>query len=211
MYFEPESAGSIPAAARARRENWDRQLPNLFLDVDGVLNPFELSPESAAEGFDDFDVHVVQFELEPGRPRDFMVRLSPAMGARIARLAVNIHWATTWEHRADSAIAPLCGLPRGLPVLSPLNEAEEWEDWKFLAVRRTVEHDPRPFVWIDDDIDFFQDGALTPSEWAAGLSTPNLLIAPDCDTGLLPRHLDAVEEFVRQHCPSPHLDETGTA
>ncbi len=175
--------------------------PNLFLDVDGVLNPFELDPGSDANRFDDFAVHVVQFELEPGRPRDFMVRLSPAMGARIARLAVNIHWATTWEHRADSAIAPLCGLPRGLPVLSPLDEAEEWQDWKFLAVRRSVERDPRPFIWIDDDLDFFQDGAVTPSEWAAGLSTPSLLIAPDCDTGLLPRHLDAVEEFVRLHTP----------
>ncbi len=180
------------------------ELPNLFLDVDGVLNPFELDPGSDANRFDDFAVHVVQFELEPGRPRDFMVRLSPAMGARIAQLAVNIHWATTWEHRADSAIAPLCGLPRGLPVLSPLGEEEEWgRDWKFLAVRRSVERSPRPFIWIDDDIDFFEDGAVTPREWAAGLSTPNLLVAPDCDTGLLPHQLDAVEEFVRRQGRDP--------
>lgn len=64
--------------------------------------------------------------------------------------------------------------PGGLPKL------------KFLAVRRSVERDPRPFVWIDDDIDFFLDGAVTPCEWAAGLSMPHLLIAPDCDSGLLP-------------------------
>ena len=155
--------------------------PHLFLDVDGVLNAFELDLGTDVDRFDDFDVHEVEFEFDSGHPRPFRVCLSPAMGARIAQLAVDIHWATTWEHRADSAIAPLCRLPRGLPVLSPLDEVEEWDlDWKFLAVRRSVERDPRPFVWIDDDIDFFQDGALTAREWAARISLPNLLIAPEC-------------------------------
>jgi len=178
--------------------------PHLFLDVDGVLNAFELGLSSGAEMFDDFDVHEVEFEFEAGYPRTFIVCLSPTMGARIAQLAVDIHWVTTWEHRADSAIAPLCGLPRGLPVLSPLDEAEEWDlDWKFLAVRRSVERDPRPFVWIDDDIDYFQDGPVTAREWAASLSLPSLLIAPGGETGLLPQQLDAVEDFVRRHGIEP--------
>jgi hypothetical protein len=178
--------------------------PHLFLDVDGVLNAFELGLSSGTEMFDDFDVHEVEFEFEAGYPRTFIVCLSPTMGARIAQLAVDIHWVTTWEHRADSAIAPLCGLPRGLPVLSPLDEAEEWDlDWKFLAVRRSVERDPRPFVWIDDDIDYFQDGPVTAREWAASLSLPSLLIAPGGETGLLPQQLDAVEDFVRRHGIEP--------
>jgi hypothetical protein len=178
--------------------------PHLFLDVDGVLNAFELGLSSGTEMFDDFDVHEVEFEFEAGYPRTFIVCLSPTMGARIAQLAVDIHWVTTWEHRADSAIAPLCGLPRGLPVLSPLDEAEEWDlDWKFLAVRRSVERDPRPFVWIDDDIDYFRDGPVTAREWAASLSLPSLLIAPGGETGLLPQQLDAVEDFVRRHGIEP--------
>jgi hypothetical protein len=181
--------------------------PNLFLDVDGVLNALELDAGSGVDGFEDFNVHEVEFEFEPGRPRLFQVRLSPTMGARIAQLAANIHWATTWEHRADSAIAPLCGLPHGLPVLSPLNEAEEWDlDWKFLAVRRSVQRDPRPFVWIDDDIDFFVDDDVTPREWAAKLATPSLLIAPDTRTGLLPGQLDAVDEFLLRHGGDPGSD-----
>jgi hypothetical protein len=174
--------------------------PHLFLDVDGVLNAFELDPGSDVDAFDDFAAHEVEFEFEGGRPRTFVVCLSPAMGARIAQLAADIQWATTWKDRADSAIAPLCGLPRGLPVLSPLDEAEDWDlDWKFLAVRRSVERDPRPFVWIDDDLDFFRDGPMGAREWAAGLSLPNLLIAPESETGLLPDQLDAVEDFVRRH------------
>ena len=59
-----------------------------------------------------------------------------------------------------------------------------------VAVRKTVEQDPRPFVWVDDDIDFFQDGALTPQAWADDLSQPSLLIAPKAGTGLMARHLD---------------------
>jgi hypothetical protein len=176
-----------------------------------VLNALELDGGNGVDGFEDFDVHEVEFVFESGGPRLFQVRLSPTMGARIARLAVDIHWATTWGHRADSAIAPLCGLPRGLPVLSPRNEAEEWDlDWKFLAVRRSVQRDPRPFVWIDDDIDFFVDEGVTPREWAASLATPSLLIAPDADTGVVPRELDAVEEFVRRHSPQPEPVDTGT-
>jgi len=80
---------------------------------------------------------------------------------------------------------------------------------KFLAVRRSVDRDPRPFVWIDDDIDFFQHEAVTPREWAAGLSMPSLLIAPESVTGLLPGELDAVEKFVRLHGPEPEEGETG--
>ena len=154
-------------------------------------DPFESDPASDADRFDDFDVHVVQFEVEPGRRR-LQVRLSPAMGARIARLPVNIHWATTWEHRADSAIAPLCGLPRASVPL-PRRGRGMGRDWKFLAVRRSVGARPRPFVWIDDDIDFFRDGAVNPSEWGAACPRPTSSVAPDSDTGLLPHHLDAVE------------------
>ncbi len=174
--------------------------PHLFLDVDGVLNAFELDLSAEGDGFDDFASHEVEFEFEDGHPRTFVVCLSSTMGARLARLAADIRWATTWEHRADSAIAPLCGLPRGLPVLTPRDEDEEWDlDWKFLEVRRSVERDPRPFVWIDDDIDYFRDGRLTAREWAASISLPNLLIAPDAESGLLPQQLDAVEKFVRRH------------
>jgi hypothetical protein len=62
-----------------------------------------------------------------------------------------------------------------------------------------VERDPRPFVWIDDDIDYFRDGAMSAREWTAGLALPSLLIAPESGTGLLPRQLGAVEDFVRGH------------
>jgi len=152
----------------------------------------------------------VEFEFEVGHPRTFVVCLSPAIGARLARLAVDIQWVTTWEHRADSTIAPLCGLPSGLPVLTPRDEAESWDlDWKLIEVRRAVERDPRPFVWIDDDVDFFHDGAASAREWAESLPLPSLLIAPEGETGLLPLQLDTVEDFVRRHGAEFEDHETG--
>lgn len=181
--------------------------PYLFLDVDGVLTVFEKDVGRDAEMFEDFAHHDVPFDVVAGYRRSVSVWLSPSMGARIARLPADIRWVTTWEHRAGSAIALRCGLPRDLPVLSRDDGGEEWElDWKFLAVRTAVDEDPRPFVWIDDDIDFLQDGSLTPRAWADGLAFPSLLIAPAGGTGLLARHLDLVEEFLRQHGIDPEAD-----
>jgi hypothetical protein len=174
--------------------------PHLFLDVDGVLNAFELLPDRDFPGFDDFDVHQVVFEWEDGSSRGFVVCLSPAMGSRIAALPADISWATTWGHRADSHIAPLCGLPRGLPVLSrPVNATDPWGGWKFHEVRRTVEGDLRPFVWLDDDIDSFRSGSMTAREWASNLSIPSLLIAPDPQSGVLPEQIDLIEDFLARH------------
>jgi hypothetical protein len=173
--------------------------PYLFLEVDGVLNVLEKDIGAHAEMFDDFAAHVVPFDAVAGYRRSVEVWLSPTMGARLGTLGVDIHWVTMWEHRAGSAIAPRCGVPRDLPVLPREGPGEEWEgDWKFEAIKRAVDEHPKPFIWIDGDIDFLDDGPLTPRAWAASLSVPSLLIAPDTGSGLLPRQLDAVEEFVRQ-------------
>jgi hypothetical protein len=89
--------------------------------------------------------------------------------------------------------------PKGLPKL------------KTGAVRGVVEAEPMSFVWIDDDIDFLRDGGLTPREWTASIAVPSLLIAPDTRTGLLPRQLDAVDEFLRQHGGESTGGDTGGA
>ena len=185
--------------------------PYVFLDVDGVLNVLEKDLGRHVEMFDDFAEHVVPFDTVSGYRRSVTVWLSPSMAARVAGLAADIQWVTTWEHRAGSTIAPRCGLPRDLPVLARDLRGEEWDlDWKFDAVRKAVEEDPRPFVWIDDDIDFLQDGSLTPRAWAHSLALPNLLIAPEAGTGLIARQLDLVDEFLRQHGDDSEVD-TGDA
>ena len=71
----------------------NRQLgrPYLFLDVDGVLSVFEKDVGGDVEMFDDFAKQDVPLGVVSGYRPSVAVWLSPAMGARIARLAVDIH------------------------------------------------------------------------------------------------------------------------
>jgi hypothetical protein len=119
------------------------------------------------------------------------------MGKRLGALSAEIFWVTTWEHQADSIIAPLCDLPPHLGVLSrPTETTRSDGGWKFDEVRRAVGEKMKPFVWIDDDIDIFRSAAESARQWAANLPVRNLLISPDSRSGLTHGQLEAVEDFL---------------
>lgn len=64
--------------------------------------------------------------------------------------------------------------------------------WKFDVVRRLVQTAPeRRLVWVDDDL-AHSDAVRA---WMRAHTT-SLLVAPDPFTGLVQRHLDAVERFL---------------
>ena len=173
------------------------QWPTLFLDVDGVLNAFQFDVELAS--FDDFTDHAITIDDQHGLSRTFDVCLSRSMGERIASLRALIVWVTTWEQHADTYIAPLCGLPTGMDVLAGPGGGGTWNGtWKFDAVRRAVGDHPRPFVWVDDDLDIFGMGSDTARRWAADLPIENLLLSPDPRTGLTHGQLEAIEAFLAQ-------------
>jgi hypothetical protein len=169
--------------------------PTLFLDVDGVLNAFDFDPSLAT--FGDFEDHEVTVDQGNGFRMVLDLCLSRSMGKRLGALSAEIVWVTTWEHQADSIIAPLCGLPPGLGVLSRPTETTRPDGaWKFDEVRRAVGENMKPFVWIDDDIDIFRSGTESPRQWAANLPVRNQLIAPDPRSGLTHGQLEAVEDFL---------------
>jgi hypothetical protein len=173
------------------------RLPTVFLDVDGVLNAFQLDVEHAT--FDDFTDHAITIDDQHGFGRRFDVCLSRTMGERIASLPAVVVWVTTWEHHADTYIAPLCGLPAGLRVLTSPGDVDTWHGtWKLDAVRRAVSDDPRPFVWVDDDLDLFGSGPRSARRWAADLPIENLLLSPDPRAGLTLGDLEAIEAFLEQ-------------
>ena len=150
-----------------------RELPYLLIDIDGVLNPLVRGPRFG------FTSYVIA---------GYDVLLSPRHGRWLSGLAdvFELVWATTWEHDADPLIAPLVGLPRGLPVIE-FNQGVVGRTWKLPDVEAFVRD--RPFAWIDDDLgpDAF--------EWAERRSTPTLLVRTDPTVGLVEDHIDRLRAF----------------
>lgn len=170
----------------------------MFLDVDGVLNAFDYDPLLA--GYTDFVTHEVTVGQQSGFRMIFDLRLSRGMGKALADLPAEITWLTTWQKDADRIVAPLVGLPQGLRVLYPPADTSDSDPvWKFTVLRRTVDADPRPFVWLDDGVNTFATGSVSVREWADELSVPNLLIAPDPRSGLVPGQIEAISEFLTAH------------
>lgn len=164
-------------------------LPFCFLDVDGVLNPFAMA-EPPPEAFADFEAHAA---------RGFLLRLSREMGRRLMALPAELCWATTWADTIDRDVAPFCGLPEGLRVAAraPLEEAALATNWKLVQIRRLVEAERRPFVWVDDDaLSWPGPNGEDAGTWAGRLGLPHLLVAPDPAIGLTGAAIDQIARFL---------------
>jgi hypothetical protein len=125
------------------------QGPLLFLDVDGPLIPFGAPP-------DQYQTYSANRELRFAGSNPLLARLDPDHGPRLAALACELIWATTWMSEANDCIAPLLGLPP-LPVVdwpepSSLDEQDERHGlhWKTRALTNWAAG--RPFAWVDDEI-----------------------------------------------------------
>ncbi|QNP66355.1 hypothetical protein [Streptomyces genisteinicus] len=132
----------------------------LFLDVDGPLLPFGGDPG-------DYAVFAHPGAEAAGNP--LLSRLDPGHGPRLAGLACELVWATTWMDDANACLAPLLGLPP-LPVLqwpdgsAPVPDCSgsaRVPDTAGAASGSAVHGKTpaivdraagRPFVWIDDEI-----------------------------------------------------------
>lgn len=108
--------------------------PLLYLDVDGVLNPVCPDPRG------DFTLH---------RIHGCAVLISARHAAWLRELAdvYELAWASTWESHANSAIAPLLGLP-ALPVVPLRGGSAGGAGGDWLPILRHAAG--RPFAWVDD-------------------------------------------------------------
>ncbi|AIA02172.1 hypothetical protein SAZ_08800 [Streptomyces noursei ZPM] len=150
--------------------------PLLYLDVDGVLNPVLLGPGFAAHDL-----------------MDHLVLLSADHAAWLHELSARYElvWATTWEHGANTHIAPLLDLP-ALPVVEFSRYRSRPDDPRFegpqsLLARKwapLLRHaGRRPFAWVDD---VMPDGLVRCSR-----RRPDRLLLPvDPARGLRRHHVD---------------------
>lgn len=161
----------------------------ILLDVDGVVNRF---PALAR-----LPRHRDEFaDLCETKVAGFPIIYSPEMGRRLAALEADIHWLSTWEggDMANRYIAPLFGW-EPLPTIARADHdkrAGAFGWWKSSAAKEVVARHPRPFVWLDDEL----DAAMEHNQiaWLRRCELPHLLISPEL--GLLPRHLDEIEAWI---------------
>lgn len=137
--------------------------PFLFMDVDGVLNPFPDCPP----GFVEYD-----FFPEDDEP----VRLAAHHGSWLRELATvfDLVWASGWGQDANRLLSPFFGLPELPAIALPPIPFEPHE--KVPAVASFA--GDRPAAWVDDNV--------TPEarEWADMRLVPTLLLEIDSATGL---------------------------
>lgn len=171
--------------------------PVFLLDIDGVLNAATKKPDRSVWPVDAW----IRGHAHDGRHR------WPILGARpVADFIREVHeqgraeirWHTTWQDMAKY-VGDLLKLPD-----FPVAEAPEWavhlraeteEWWKIGAALRVVEDERRPLVWTDDDLrgTFNLDQPTRDRIASAG---PALLLGPNDTTGLTPKHLRMIDEFL---------------
>ncbi len=169
--------------------------PVWLLDIDGVINACTKNPDRSVWPAD-------QWHRNPARGGD---RVWPILYAQpVIDFIAGVHaagraeirWHTTWQEYAQN-LAEAVGLPT-----FPVQDAPEYRTWdrgraagwwKLPAARRVLVDEGRPLVWTDDDITWELVRERRDEFRALGSA---LLIAPSDLTGLTPKHLHQIGEFL---------------
>lgn len=158
--------------------------PLVLLDVDGPLNPW--AAKAPPPGY-------LPHELKLGgwwTRRTLRIRLNPEHGPRllelVERTGVELAWASTWEHRANTMIGPALGLPN-LRVI----EFAASSTWKYGPVARYA--CGRPLAWLDDDFALHETANREFRERRGDLVTK--LIHVDPSTGITEDHWQELDTF----------------
>lgn len=163
--------------------------PLLLLDIDGVVNAFDLAAPYT-KGYEQVQANGYRLTFRPE-----WAEWVEGMSVRTEAV-----WATMWQAQAISHFAPATGI--GVHIDGYIDfdrhhrEGLGWRTgigvggYKQPGVEAFV--GSRPFVWIDDDVQTEQVA------WAIERTlggVPTLLIKPDPAIGLTLEHVQLVEAF----------------
>lgn len=149
--------------------------PLLFVDIDGVLNPY--GPE-CPPGFAEHDLF----------PGEAPVRVCASHGGWLRELAIpyELVWGSWWDESGRALLATVLDLPTFHGAVRVPN-GRSHPDWKVPGVAELA--GARALAWLDDQ---FTPDAGT---WAERRAEPTLLIPVDPDLGLTRGHVDRLLEW----------------
>lgn len=155
----------------------------LFLDVDGPLSPYRSTQRRS--GYRAWTLNGSH------------VLLNPDHGPALLDLPYELVWSTTWEHDANTHIAPRLGLPH-LPVCEFPDEVDAPHTVGFKTPAIVEYATGRPFAWVDDEI------TDADREWVAQRHKgPALLHWVNPAVGLVESDFEALAAWARTL--TPHL------
>lgn len=177
--------------------------PVWLLDIDGVLNSMSVKEPTSV-----WPQQAWKRGSYTSQPNVFPLLWSQPVIDYVTRMhtegIAEVRWHTTWQHEAHY-FAEIVGLPMDMPVAwAPefkqgadgharriMNGKPGW--WKHAAAWRVVNEEKRPLVWTDDDLDYQLPRYIRDQLKAQG---PMVLCSPDQYTGLTPKHLKTIGEFL---------------
>lgn len=179
--------------------------PVLLLDIDGVINSLLMKPPSMGWPMDAWNS--VDYVDPDGAqwPLLWSSMVVEYLNALHESGRVEVRWHTTWQDQA-LGFAKVVGLPEDWAVAHApeftadqgsfardqvLKRQPTW--WKYPAARRVLTDEGRPLIWIDDDL---FDKVTRVYRNGLGQLGKILLICPDGQTGLLPKHMRQIEEVL---------------
>lgn len=178
--------------------------PVVLLDIDGVINSLLMKPPSMGWPKDawlnaDYTWDGQDWPLLWATPViEYLNTLHDSD-------RVEVRWHTTWQDRAPE-FAKIVGLPEEWPVAEAPEFTSDWPAfraqqvlkyeptwWKYPAAQRVLTDERRPLIWIDDDL--YASVNRTHRNGLGQLGKVCLL-CPDGQTGMLPKHMRTIEEFL---------------
>jgi hypothetical protein len=168
-------------------------IPVWLLDIDGVINACTRNPDKNVWPADQWRRDQVNgYPILIAQPvLDFITRVHEEERAEI-------RWHTTWQKDAV-LIEKAFGLP-SLPVQDCPEFADRRYDrdrwFKLPAAERVVMQEGRALVWTDDDIEYSISGKDAGALGVMRQAQRILAISPSDMTGLTPKHLRLIDEFL---------------